>query len=953
LNNQDLLSALLTITTPTERRRFLEEHAARIDREFVAAFKLWADEQEQQAPQIASRISTIAAEVAGLLSDDGARAIAAVISANALRSLGQHQEAVVWYEKAAGLHASAGDELGAALAQVGLVNALTQLDRYSQALNVADSIGAVFDAQSERLARAKLDMNLGVLYARLARYECALAHYEAARDTFAALGDAARVAMLDANRANLLTDLDDFRTAETLYHAARQAFSQAGMASAAAQVDQSIAFLSFAQGQFDSALRLFDRARDIFNQTHQPVAVADVELDKSEVYLRLNLLDEAWAACGRAEPIFRAQNCPLEVGHVLLNRALVYLGRGNLGASAPLLAEAAQVFEEEDSVVWKALVQINQAILLLRAGQPDEALKLAQEAGELFREKGLRTRHCLALSLAGDAHQARGDGAAAEIGYRAALAAVEDLAVPWLTYRCHHGLGRVHQAGCDRQAAYAAYRRAIQDLEHVTSSLGIEPHRIAFLQDKLGAYEDLILLCLEPSEPERIVEAFEYVERAKSRALVDLLLNNLSGRVQPHDEAGRQLVSELERLREELNWHYNRLHDHNPDVSQRSPAAASEVWREITRLEEQAGELMHRMRVRYTDYLSLHQVQFSSLDAIRACLPPRGLLVEFYVAHDTILAFTLNEEGVQVYRNLMGPGEVEHCLQAFRFQINKFRYGSSYADRHQAILRAGVDRSLKALYDGLLAPMSDALEDRPLVIIPHAMLHYVPFHALYDGKHYLVEDHLVYAAPSAGVLRLCCSQAGNGGGPGLLLGVADASIPNVIDEVEGIRSLMVDAELFTGPEATLDRLRASVAGKGFVHVASHALFRSDNPLFSALRLADGWLNVNDIYELTLDARLVTLSGCETGMGWVARGDELIGLSRAFFYAGAPCLVVSLWAINDQSTATLMQHFYRTLGTGSSVAESLRQAQLELMARFGHPYYWASFGAIGDGRVRLA
>jgi hypothetical protein len=142
------------------------------------------------------------------------------------------------------------------------------------------------------------------------------------------------------------------------------------------------------------------------------------------------------------------------------------------------------------------------------------------------------------------------------------------------------------------------------------------------------------------------------------------------------------------------------------------------------------------------------------------------------------------------------------------------------------------------------------------------------------------------------VLRLCCDQRPAGNGQALVIGVADTSIPHVAEEVERIGHLLGDATLFTGSQATLDRLRAHAPAQGVIHIASHALFRADNPLFSALRLADGWLNINDIYQLQLNARLVTLSGCETGVGLVSRGDELIGLSRAFFYAGAPALVVS-------------------------------------------------------------
>ena len=949
----NLISELLERATPVERCQFLDEHPQAFSREFLAALKAHADRLEQQEPQQAVYLGEVAAEVAEQMADDVARALALIVRANAGRALGQYQQAVVLYQEAAAVYAATGDELAAAMARVGQVDALAGLGQTEEALRVAEAIGATLDAHGASLARAKLDMNLGVLHARLGQPEVALVHYVAARTAFAGLGDPIRVAMLDANRANVLTDLDSFREAEALYTSARQGLAEGGLDSAAAQVDQCVAYLLFAQGQFDLALRLFDRARQAFIQTGQPVAVADVELDQSQVYLRLNLLDEAWAACERAEPVFRQQGHMAQVGHILLNRALVQLGRERWPECAALLAEAAQIFGSQGNPLWQALAHLNQAVYLLRLERPAEALVAAQTAARLFGEGGLRTRQCLALTLAGEAWQALDYPGAAEASYRAALGAVEGLAAPWLTYRVHHGLGRVYQGQGARQAAYQAYRQAVADLEHMQSSFGIEPHRIAYLQDKLAPYEDLILFCLEDGEPERAGEAFDYVERAKSRALVDLLTRNLSGRVEPHDEAGQRLIGDLERLRQELNWYYNRINDADRDAPQRSPVLVARAWQEISRLESQADELMGQLRVRYTDYLSLRQVQTPSLGAIRACLPPHGLLVEFYMARGATMAFTLSQESLRVYRGLMEPEAIRRWLEVLRFQINKFRYGAEYLERHGGTLRAGVDRCLAGLYRGLLGPLADELDGRPLVIVPHGMLHYVPFHALHDGQGYLLERHRIYTAPSASVLHLCCSQPRDGAGPALLLGVADPAIPHVLEEISAIGHTLDRASLFTGPQASLERVRAEAPASGLIHIASHALFRADNPIFSALRLADGWLNVNDIYALQLKARLVTLSGCETGIARVANGDELIGLSRAFFYAGAPALVVSLWAVHDESTAGLMRRFYQGLQAGQGVAEALRQAQLDLMQEYAHPYYWASFSAIGDGRAELA
>ena len=133
----------------------------------------------------------------------------------------------------------------------------------------------------------------------------------------------------------------------------------------------------------------------------------------------------------------------------------------------------------------------------------------------------------------------------------------------------------------------------------------------------------------------------------------------------------------------------------------------------------------------------------------------------------------------------------------------------------------------------------------------------------------------------------------------------------------------------------------------FLHLASHGYFRRDNPMFSFLKLADSHLNFYSLLDLTLNAELVTLSACHTGMNKVFPGDELQGLMRGFLHAGARSLVVSLWAVGDRSTADLMREMYSDICAGKSKRAALRRAQLAIKQEYGHPYYWAPFVLMGD------
>jgi CHAT domain-containing protein len=145
----------------------------------------------------------------------------------------------------------------------------------------------------------------------------------------------------------------------------------------------------------------------------------------------------------------------------------------------------------------------------------------------------------------------------------------------------------------------------------------------------------------------------------------------------------------------------------------------------------------------------------------------------------------------------------------------------------------------------------------------------------------------------------------------------------------------------------------AAASTDVLHLATHGLFRPDNSFFSALKLADGWLDVREIYRLPLHARLVVLSACESGMGKIRGGDEVIGLARGFFAAGAQTVIASLWNVHDRSAPVFMQKFYSALqsevlveGKSLRPATALQAAQLAAIRMEQHPYYWAPFYAIG-------
>ena len=277
-----------------------------------------------------------------------------------------------------------------------------------------------------------------------------------------------------------------------------------------------------------------------------------------------------------------------------------------------------------------------------------------------------------------------------------------------------------------------------------------------------------------------------------------------------------------------------------------------------------------------------------TVDEIRASLAPDAILLEYYQAMGRLYVCVLGHDRLEIVP-LGAADDVRSRLQLLQFQLAKFRRDPDNDAVFAEPLRAATEAHLRALYALLIAPIRDRLQASHLVVIPHDVLHTLPFHALFDGERFLIDDFTISYAPSASVHRLCWAKPAAREGGSLVMGVPDARAPFIADEVHAVAGILPDSQVFLGESATSGQLQRHGARSRFVHIATHGLFRKDNAMFSSIRLGDGPLSVYDLYQLHLSAELVTLSGCGTGLSVTVGGDEQLGLVRGLLYAGArPC-----------------------------------------------------------------
>ena len=346
-----------------------------------------------------------------------------------------------------------------------------------------------------------------------------------------------------------------------------------------------------------------------------------------------------------------------------------------------------------------------------------------------------------------------------------------------------------------------------------------------------------------------------------------------------------------------------------------------------------------------SDYPGFESPDVMSLDSIRSALGPDAIVVEYFRIRDRIVAALIKTESLEIIPLTLNS-RVNNLLRKLQFQLSKFRLGPNYVQTFGKALLEATRSHLKDLYQELIAPMRPRLDRRHLVIVPHEELHYLPFQALFDGAKYLVDSFTVSYAPSAAIYALCHQKPANHSGPSLILGIHDPHTPHILDEVQTVATMLPQPQLFLGADATEQLLREKGVQSRFIHIATHGHFRKDNPMFSGIRLGGSYLSLYDLYSLKLPAELITLSGCATGLNVVAAGDELLGLVRGLLYAGAQSLLLTLWDVQDKSTAEFMKSFYCGFRERADKALALQASMIELRERYPHPYFWAPFALIG-------
>jgi CHAT domain-containing protein/Tfp pilus assembly protein PilF len=710
-----------------------------------------------------------------------------------------------------------------------------------------------------------------------------------------------------------------------------------------------------------SYLRLarYEEALDAFGQG---LTLADSVGDVHARGIALNGLGNVYSSIGENDraresyeqslAITRQTGVKQAEAATLLNLATLEKKAGRLDAALARLDEVMAVQHSMDDLTGDGLILLEMAEVRILRGEAELALAAAREAVAIEVSAGQRRQEVEARLVLTAALLAAGDAEASVAAADTARSLALQVGNPDLVARVETRQARALMAAGRGDESLALLRTATDRTEKIRATLETDPGKIGFLEERQEPFHLLVELLVARGEP---LEALAVAERARARAFADLL----AGRV---DVARAEDAERLARVRA-------------AEAAEREGAAleaAAGTAREAAAGAEGGGLLALRgpLELEAIEELAREDPELASLVSAQA-IPPAGIvglardedatLLAYLVADSAVTIWVVAPSGeVTAHREPWPRGEVRAAVEAVR---------EAWA-RTIETRRLGPETmaasELAELHARLVAPVAARLPADPealVYVIPHDALWLLPFAALRDAAgRALVERHTIATAPSASVLSWLRTREAEGARGSGWLGVADPALPadSGLEPLPGAEREVAElAERFdpgarvvlTGAEATEAAFRELAPGRATIHLAAHGVVSDLDPLASAVALApgdghDGWLRTPEVFGLDLSADLVVLSGCSTGLGKLS-GDGILGLSRAFLFAGAPAVVVSLWDVSDRATADLMEDFYEAREVeGLSGARSLRHAQLALRERHPHPFLWASFTVIG-------
>jgi CHAT domain-containing protein/Tfp pilus assembly protein PilF len=823
--------------------------------------------------------------------------------------------------------------------------------------------------------------NIGITHVQQGRLPQALAYLDSAQTIFTLLND-------DVSVGRTLTILGSVYDEQGAFPRGIEALQHALAIAEKTQIPSDIAYALgnmgihyWNVGEYAKTAHYFSRANVIFEQLCDDYNASVTYTNLGALYTSVGDYAQALSCLQRALRIKEKLSELPGIAIVYSTIGTVYAEQGRLQQAKTFLNKSLTMCRRIGDTLTTAKVHIALADILLREKNFQLSERHIADGINLFRAHGVRTQVAGALVSLGLLRMAERRLPDAARCFDDALSIANEINSPEWKWKAHAGLGAIHEEQSAWDEARHDYALAVNELEQVRTMIEAGELRTTFVQSQISPYESLIrvLARLHTASPTKVFAdtTFVVLERFKARSFVELLAESRAD--------VRRGLSEEQKLQEHaLLNHISKIQSRLIETGM-DRSAREHALEDLKVAEDELLQLQSEFRRTNPAYANLKYPSPIDVQTVQSQILSEGdLLLEFSLGSKRSYLWLITKDSSRLVE-LPSAATIERQARVFLSELRRRPTSATLTGSLSAIRSAGTSL-FKTLFGNWA---KEVLSARNLIIVPDGILFYLPFEALPlpSASGYLINRLPVSYAPSATVLVQLCARPDSARPPLDLLAFGDPTfarkqngnhpvasttvravdifknltrdvtpLPLTRKEIHDIASHCSSDKttLHLGNEATeTDVKKEELFSYRYIHFATHGILDENVPSRSGLLLStvddsteDGILQMNEILNLEMDADLVVLSACETGLGKLMKGEGMVGLTRAFHYAGARSLVVSLWKVADNSTAALMDGLYANLVKSHTPPEALREAKLNMLKSsvptWRHPYHWAGF-----------
>jgi len=712
---------------------------------------------------------------------------------------------------------------------------------------------------------------------------------------------------------------------------------------------------SKALSHYEEALLI---ARELKNKNNQAACLNNISI----IYKELGNHDKAIDCLQQALEIDKESGNEIYIAMDLNNLAETYRKKGLFTGKKEDLNRALNTFKKALELIKKKKNKKTELQILNNIGTVNSDLKKYNEALKYFKSgldlaEEIKDKESLGMILnnLGIVYYNLGNYPSSTKAFQKAVNLAQTTGGDNILWEAYLEYARLLTTQKKYSEALKKYKQSISIIENIRSEIDLEEQKASFMDDnkRIEAYHGLInlLISLHKDHPEKAYnqQAFNYLERARARAFLDQL--RISG-IDISQNINFKLLNRKKEIEKDMSEIIAKLY-----ASDLSDEGSKNLHKQLTDKENDYETLKRAIRSGSPVYANLNFPEIITLKETQTrLLDSNTLFIEYLLGEKNSWAFAVTKNDLKIF-----PLPPLKRLRTIVTDYIKTLSDKENHDFHQGHI----------LYKTLVSPaLTKGIKN--IVFFPDNILLYLPFETLITHNsqtNWLVNDYdIAYSSSISSLQEIILRKKSNGEKRYMdLLAFGDpyfgpkekgnsslnySRLKYSSTEIRKISQHFKKSKVFLQNEASEETLKnLSLEDYKIIHFATHSRIDNNSPARSHITLArnkdtaeNDFLETREIYNLKLNADLVTLSACESGLGKLIKGEGIEGLNRAFFYAGASSLLISLWPVNDQATSQLMERFYIYLKSSESISSALRKTKLEMINSYNlsHPYYWAGF-----------